>query len=81
MHVTPDSINDGSDIFAFTFECIAVGIAAVATSPSIDGPHAEVTFKSGQYRCPCEMIARSAVHKEQRLSRATMPAGDGGAIL
>jgi hypothetical protein len=63
MHGTPDGIHDGGNIFALAFKCIAMGVAALAAPPPIEGPHLEMAFKRVQYWRPDEMIARGAVYK------------------
>jgi len=81
MHGSSDRFNDGCNVFAFALECVADGIAAVAASAPIESPYGEMAFKRGQYRRPCEMVPGSAVHEQQGLARAAMPARDGYAIL
>ncbi len=81
MYASPNTINNPGDIFALAFECIAAAIAAAAAAPPVEGPYSEMAFKRGQYRRPCKMVAGSAVHEQQGLACAAMPACYGCAIL
>jgi hypothetical protein len=63
MYGTSNAIDNSGDIFAFSFECIAVAIAATAATPPVDSPHAEMALKRWQYRRPGKMVAGSAVHE------------------
>jgi len=81
IHGAPDRVNHGGNIFSLALVRIGWRIAAVATPTSVNGPHAKVALKRWPHQRPRGMVAHRAMHKEQRLPRATSPASDGCSIL